>query len=115
MGDIMKSVSVFEYRVGENGLPDSLEEIARRYQVAWTTAVAHVAEDTFLESTSEGNLNVLHMNRHGVTPEDRRQMEVTSEMNLGESVNRIRRINVPVSSNVVVIPRAFLATVRSSS
>lgn len=112
IADLMKSVSIVEFKAGEKGLPDSLDEVARHYQTAWATAVAHVAEDTFLESDAEGNLMVLHQNRHGVLPEDRRRLEVTSEMRLGEMVNRIKRINVPVSSDATVIPRAFLATVR---
>ena len=113
VADLMKSVSIVEYKAGEDGLSDTLDEVARHFQTTWATAVAHVAEDTFLESDADGNLMVLHQNRHGVTADDRRKLEVTSEMLLGEMVNRIRRINVPASSNAVVIPRAFLATVRT--
>ena len=107
----MKSVSVVEYKQGSNGEPDTLTELARHFQVAWGTAVAPVDDDTFLESDAEGNLMVLHQNVNGVTSDDRRRLEVTSEILLGEMVNRIRRINVPVSQNATVIPRAFLATV----
>lgn len=39
---------------------------------------------------------------------------MTSEMGLGEMVNRIRRIDVTPTANAVVIPRAFLATVEGS-
>ena len=113
MADLMKSVSIVEYTRGEHGMADSLTEVARHFQTAWGTAVAHVAEDTFLESEAEGNLMVLHQNRNGVTEDDRRRLETTSEMRLGEMVNRIRSINVPVSPEAAVIPRAFLATVRS--
>ncbi|KAI9806164.1 MAG: hypothetical protein M1826_004677 [Phylliscum demangeonii] len=114
VADLMKSVSIVEYRAGKDGLPDSLDEVARHRQTAWGTAVAHVAEDTFLESDAEGNLMVLHRNRHGVTDDDGRTLEVTSEMCLGEMVNRIRRITIPISAEAVVIPRAFLATVDGS-
>ncbi len=109
--DLMKSLSIVEYKAGEDGLPDTLDEVARHFQGVWGTAVGHVAEDTFLQSDAEGNLMVLHRNRNGVTPEDQRRLEVTSEMRLGEMVNRIRILNVPMSSDAVVIPRAFLATV----
>lgn len=54
---------------------------------------------------------VLRQNVGGVTEDDRRRLEITSEIRLGEMVNRIRRINVPVSPDCVVVPRAFLATV----
>jgi DNA damage-binding protein 1 len=113
IADIMKSVSIVEYQPGKVGEPDTLKEIARHYQVAWSTAIASVDDETYLESDAEGNLMVLRRNVNGVTEDDKRRLEVTSEIRLGEMVNRIRRINVPVSSSSVVIPRAFMATVRS--
>ena len=112
IADLMKSVSIVEYQRGEAGLPDKLTETARHFQTAWATAVAQVEENTYLESEAEGNLMVLHRNTNGVTEDDRRRLEVTSEIRLGEMVNRIRTFNVPTSANAVVIPKAFLATVR---
>jgi DNA damage-binding protein 1 len=111
----MKSVSIVAYKKGTDGLPDTLTEIARHFQTTWGTAVAHVAEHTFLESDAEGNVMVLHQNVNGVTADDRRRLEVTSEMLLGEMVNRIRRITVPTSPDATVMPRAFLGTVSTSS
>ena len=113
IADLMKSVSIVEYQQGISGEPDALVEVARHFQIAWGTAVAPVDDDTFLESDAEGNLMVLHRNVNGITVDDRRRLEVTSEILLGEMVNRIRRINVPVSVDAIVIPRAFLATVSS--
>lgn len=107
----MKSVSVVEYKRGKDGLDDKLEETARHFQTAWSTAVAHVAENTILESDAEGNLMVLHQNTSGVTAEDKRRLEVTSEIRLGEMVNRIRSFEVSSSTNAVVVPKAFLGTV----
>ncbi|KAI9836643.1 MAG: hypothetical protein M1819_001277 [Sarea resinae] len=114
IADLMKSVSIVAYNRGEAGLPDSLTEVARHFQTTWATAVAHVADHTYLESDAEGNLLVLHQNINGVTDDDRRRLEVTSEISLGEMVNRIRRVNVPVTGDAPVIPRAFLATVEGS-
>lgn len=111
VADLMKSVSLVEYTRGENGMPDSLNEVARHFRVSWATAVANVGEDTYLQSDAEGNLIVLHRNINGVTNDDKRKLEVVSEMRLGEMVNRIRRINVPLTPGAAVIPRAFLATV----
>lgn len=107
----MKSVSVVEYKRGNQGLPDTLEEKARHFQTAWGTAVAHVAKDTILESDAEGNLVVLHQNTSGVTAEDRRRLEVTSEIRLGELVNRMRSFEISASPNSVVVPKAFVGTV----
>lgn len=110
----MKSVSVVEFNRGTEGLPDTLEEKARHFQTAWGTAVAHVDTDTLLESDAEGNLMVLHQNTSGVTSEDRRRLEVTSEIRLGEMVNRIRSFEFPTLANATVIPKAFLGTVDGS-
>jgi DNA damage-binding protein 1 len=85
--------------------------VARHFQSSWATAVSHVEGDTYLESDADGNLTVLRRNVAGVTSEDRQRMEVTSEMNLGEMVNRIRKIDVETSPRAIVVPRAFLATV----
>ena len=115
IADIMKSVSIVEYTHGISGEPDRLTEVARHFQTAWSTAVANVDDDTFLEADAEGNLMVLHRNINGITVDDRRRLEVTSEMRLGEMVNRIRRINVPTSAEATVIPRAFMATVCNPS
>ena len=112
IADLMKSVSVVEYKPGAQGLPDSLEETARHFQTAWGTAVAHIDNHTILESDAEGNLMVLHQNTNGVTIEDQHRLEVTSEIRLGEMVNRIRSFDVPSSTSAIVIPKAFLGTVR---
>ncbi|MCJ1356309.1 MAG: hypothetical protein MMC33_006304 [Icmadophila ericetorum] len=114
IADLMKSVSIVEYHKGINGEPDTLTEVARHFQIAWGTAVAPIDKDTILESDAEGNLMVLHRNVHGVTADDRRRLEITSEILLGEMVNRIRPINVPNSSNAIVIPKAFMGTVDGS-
>ena len=111
IADLMKSVSVVEYIRGKEGLDDRLHETARHFQTAWSTAVAHVADETILESDAEGNLMVLNRNINGVTTEDQRRLEVTSEIHLGEMVNRIRSFEVPASKNAAVVPKAFLGTV----
>lgn len=57
---------------------------------------------------------VLNQNVAGVTPDDRRRLEVVSEIRLGEMVNRIRRVEVEESGNAAVVPRAFMGTVDGS-
>ncbi|KAI9763145.1 MAG: hypothetical protein M1835_007918 [Candelina submexicana] len=114
VADLMKSVSIVEYKRGENGLPDTLNEVARHFQTTWATAVAHIDENTYLESDAEGNLMVLNQNINGVTEDDRRRLNITSEMLLGEMVNKIRKINIPTAPHATVSLRAFLATVEGS-
>ncbi|KAK5165060.1 uncharacterized protein LTR77_009157 [Saxophila tyrrhenica] len=109
--DLMKSVSLLHHYPNRAGAPDTLEEIARHFDTLWGTAVACVAENTYLASDAEGNLTVLQHDLNGFSAEDRRRLRVTSEMLLGEMVNRIRTITVQPTPGAVVIPRAFLATV----
>jgi DNA damage-binding protein 1 len=111
VADLMKSVSIVEYRPGTGGEAPTLVEVARHFQSVWATAVAHVDEG-WLEADADGNLIVLRRNEAGVTLEDRKKMEVTGEFHLGEQVNRIRKIRVDASEDATVVPRAFLATVR---
>jgi DNA damage-binding protein 1 len=112
VADLMKSISVVEASVSLGSpITDRMKEVARHFQTVWTTAVADIAENSYLVSDAEGNLTVLRRNINGVTPEDQRRLEVTSEMLLGEMVNRIRPVNIPQTSSVVVTPKAFLGTV----
>ncbi|PLB44514.1 hypothetical protein P170DRAFT_392818 [Aspergillus steynii IBT 23096] len=114
VSDLMKSVCLVEYKEGENGLPDTLTEVARHFQTVWATCVACIGQDTFLESDAEGNLIVLRRNLSGVEEDDKRRLEVTGEISLGEMVNRIRPVNIQQLASVTVTPRAFLGTVEGS-
>jgi DNA damage-binding protein 1 len=107
----MKSVSVVEWK------DDTLTEQARHFQTAWATAVGLVDEHTFLEADAEGNLMVLSQDISSEFAEDRRRLKITSEMLLGEMVNRIKPITLTTPANAataIVIPKAFLATVEGS-
>jgi len=115
VADMMQSVSIVEYVPGKGGLPDKLEQVAKDYQACWATAVTEVEENSWLQADHDGNLLVLSRNIDGVTLEDKKRMRVTSEMNLGEQVNVIRRINIEPSPNAMIVPRAFLGTVRLPS
>ncbi|PQE03739.1 dna damage-binding 1 protein [Rutstroemia sp. NJR-2017a BBW] len=110
VADIMKSVALVEYTPGADGLPDKLDEVGRHNQQVFATSVTNVDENTYLESDHDGNLLVLRWNKEGVMKEDRKRLEVTSELNLGEMVNRVQRITVDTSSSALVVPRAFIGT-----
>ena len=111
VADVMKSMTTVEFVPGEDGTPPKLVERARHYQSAWSTAVSHIEDNSWLLADAQGNLTVLRSNPDGVTAEDKRRMEVTSEFNLGEMVNHIGKISVATSANAMIIPKAFLATV----
>ncbi|KAK3389322.1 mono-functional DNA-alkylating methyl methanesulfonate N-term-domain-containing protein [Podospora didyma] len=112
VGDLMKSLSLVEYVPGggDDGGSPKLVERARHFQSAWATSVCHIEDESWLETDSEGNLMILRRNPNGVTLEDKRRMEITSEMNLGEQVNKVRKITVETSPSAMIIPKAFLAT-----
>jgi len=116
ISDLMKSVSIVQFTAGTTGKRDTLIEVARHFQTTWGTAVALVDANTYLQSDAEGNLMVLHQDVKGEEGhvEDQRRLAVTSELQLGEMVNRIRRIDVPVPDIATVVPRAFVATVEGS-
>jgi DNA damage-binding protein 1 len=107
----MKSVSLLSYVPGRNGQPDDLAEIARHFDTLWGTAVAPIDESSYLAADAEGNLIVLQHDKNGFSDEDRRRLRVTSEMLLGEMVNRIRPVTVTPTPNAIILPRAFCATV----
>ncbi|KAJ5559128.1 hypothetical protein N7535_009008 [Penicillium sp. DV-2018c] len=114
VADLMKSVCLVKYTPGEAGEAAKLTEVGRHYQTVWSTAVTCVGDETFLQSDAEGNLIVLSRNMNGVTAQDKHRLIPTSEISLGEMVNRIRPISIPQLASVTVTPRAFMATVEGS-
>ncbi|KAL9128690.1 MAG: hypothetical protein Q9217_002683 [Psora testacea] len=115
IADLMKSVSIVTYTPASPSDPSStthkLEETARHFQTAWGTAVAHVDEDTWLESDAEGNLMVLFQDINALSADDKRRLRAVSEIRLGEMVNRIRPLFVYTPASAPVLPKAFMATV----
>lgn len=114
IADLIKSVSVLEYKAGAGEQSDELKEVARHVQVSWSMALAEVNENTYLQADAEGNLILLERDVSGVTEEDRRRLMLRGDMLLGEQVNRIRRIDIATVSDAPVVPRAFFATVSHS-
>lgn len=57
---------------------------------------------------------MLNQDVNGFSEEDKRRLRVLSDMQLGEMVNRIRRIEVQPTAGAIVIPCAFLATVEGA-
>jgi DNA damage-binding protein 1 len=110
VADLMKSISIVESSRNAQ-FQDEAKEIARHFSTVWTTALGDIGDNQWLVSDAEGNLIVLRRNVSGVTSDDKRRLEVTSEMLLGEMVNRIRPVNIPQTSTVAVTPKAFLGTV----
>ncbi|KAI0515310.1 mono-functional DNA-alkylating methyl methanesulfonate N-term-domain-containing protein [Xylaria bambusicola] len=111
VADLMKSMSLVEFTPAANGQPARLMEVSRHYQSFWATAICHVDGETWLESDTQGNLMMLRRNTSGATLEDQQRMDVISEINLGEMVNKMRKVTVDTSENAIIIPKAFVGTV----
>ncbi|KAI1079128.1 mono-functional DNA-alkylating methyl methanesulfonate N-term-domain-containing protein [Whalleya microplaca] len=112
VADLMKSMTLVEYTPPtDDGEVAKLTEVSRHYQSVWATALCHVEQDSWLEADAQGNLMVLRRNLAGVTIEDKRRMDITSEMNLGEMVNKMRKIKVDASEHAIVVPQAFIGTI----
>lgn len=111
VGDLMQSLSLVEFIPAQDGNKAKLEERARHFEPLWTTAVCHIEGERWLEADSQGNLVVLQRNADAPTEQDRRRLEIISEMSIGEQINRIRKLHVPAAENSIVHPRAFLASV----
>ncbi|KAI8949035.1 mono-functional DNA-alkylating methyl methanesulfonate N-term-domain-containing protein [Xylaria longipes] len=111
VADLMKSMSLVEFTPAADGQPAKLTEVSRHYQSFWATALCHIEGDAWLEADTQGNLMVLRKNVSGVTLDDKRKMEVTSEINLGEMANKIRKVTVEASENAIIVPKAFIGTV----
>lgn len=109
--DLMQSLSLIQFTPPEGGAKAKLEEKARHYEPVWGTSTCHLEDDRWLEADAQGNLIVLQRDTSTTIKEDALKLKVTSEMNIGEQVNRIRKLNVAVNENAIVSPRAFLGTV----
>lgn len=108
--DLMQSLSLVEFVPRKDGARAELKERARHYEPAWATCVCHLDDDRWVEADAQGNIMVIRRNTEAPTEQDGSRLEVTSEMNIGEQINRIRRLHV-ASSESVVSPKAFLGSV----
>ncbi|KAJ6780357.1 hypothetical protein PWT90_06552 [Aphanocladium album] len=114
VADLMQSLSLVEFTPPKDGEPAKLEEKARHFQAAWSTSVCHLGEERWLETDAQGNIIVLERNPDAPTEQDRGRLEITSEMNIGEQINKIRKLNVAPTENAVVSPKAFLASIEGT-
>lgn len=111
VADISQSLSLVEFIPPKDGESAKLVEKARHFQPAWATSVCHLDGERWLETDTHGNVIVLARNPDAPTEQLRSRLEITSELNIGEQINRIRKLHVAPLDNAVVSPRAFLGSV----
>ncbi|KAF7534017.1 hypothetical protein G7Z17_g13430 [Cylindrodendrum hubeiense] len=112
--DLMQSLTLIEFIPSQDGNKAKLEERARHYEIGWATSVCNLDDERWLEADAQGNLIVLRRNADAPTEQDRSRLEVTSEINIGEQINQIRKLHVATNENSVVSPRAFLGSTEGS-
>ncbi|OAA48405.1 DNA damage-binding protein 1 [Metarhizium rileyi] len=112
--DLMQSLTLVEFIPSQDGSRARLEETARHYQPGWATSVSHLDGERWLEADAQGNIIVLQRNPEAPTEQDRNKLEVTSEMNIGEQINRIRKLHIAFNENAVVSPMAFLGSIEGT-
>jgi DNA damage-binding protein 1 len=109
--DLMQSLSIVEFVPPRDGASAKLEEKARHFQPGSATSVCHLEGESWLEADAQGNILVLRRNLEAPTEHDRSKLEITSEMNMGEQINRIRRLHAATDESTIVSPQAFLGSV----
>lgn len=106
LGDLMKSVSILQFDPTTN----IIRETARDFTPMWMTDVEALDDVTFLGADADGHAVVFSRDPTAVEEEMRKRLTVTSEIRLGEMVNRIRRLNTTTFHGAVT-PMAYMVTV----
>ncbi|KHN97019.1 DNA damage-binding protein 1 [Metarhizium album ARSEF 1941] len=112
--DLMQSLTLVEFIPPKGGSGARLQQTARHYQPGWATSVSHLNGERWLEADAQGNIIVLQRDPEAPTEQDRNMLEVTSEINIGEQINRIRKLHVAPNENAVLSPKAFLGSVEGT-
>ena len=84
VGDLMRSISLVQY------FPqyETLEEVARDFNVNWTSAVTMLTDDVYLGSENWNNLFVLRRNARAQSEEVRCRLDTVGEFHFGEMCNK---------------------------
>eukprot|EP00842_Homolaphlyctis_polyrhiza_P004084 jgi/Hompol1/4677/HPOL_000799-RA len=113
VGDLMKSVSLFNYN------PESkvLEEVARDFDSNWMTSVEAVDDDLFIGADNHYNLFTLRKQADAETEEERGRLRPVGYFHLGELVNRFRKGSLTMKNSdgqLPATPELLYCTVNGS-
>jgi DNA damage-binding protein 1 len=87
LGDIMQSITLL---TGKSINGDGLEQLAADYDLAWTTALEIMEDDTFMLAEQSCNLLTLRRNSSAASDVDRWRLDRVGLFHLGAIVNRIK-------------------------
>lgn len=111
IADLTQSLTLVEFVPANKGGAAKMVVRANHFSPSWSTALSHLDDEQWLEADSTGNLCVVRRNVEAHTPDEKLRMDVISEINIGEQINRIRRLTAGPTEKAVVSPKAFLASV----
>jgi len=84
VGDLMRSISLVQYYPQY----ETLEEVARDFNVNWTTAIEMLTDDVYLGGENWNNLFVLRRNTRAQSDEVKCRLDTVGEFHLGEMCNK---------------------------
>jgi len=83
VGDLMRSISLVQFYPEHN----SLEEIARDFNMNWITSIEMLTDSVYLGAENWNNLFCLRRNTTAASEEERCRLDTIGECHLGEIVN----------------------------
>jgi DNA damage-binding protein 1 len=115
IADLTQSLTLVEFVPADRGKAAQMVVRANHFSPSWSTALSHLDDEQWLEADSTGNLCVVRRNVEAQTPDEMLRMDVISEINIGEQINRIQRLAAVPTEKAVVSPKAFLASVSETA
>ena len=113
VGDLMKSITLFEVADNSSQRTLQLRELSRDLSPNWTTAVSFLDANTFVGA--ENYMNIFVARRPQAQAEDERAMlDIVGEYHLGEFVNRFQRGSLTMQfsdSAVAPLPTILFGTI----
>lgn len=111
VGDLMRSISLVQYYPQY----ETLEEVARDFNVNWTSAVTMLTDDVYLGGENWNNLFVLRRNTRAQSEEVRCRLDTVGEFHLGEMCNKFMSGSLVMPSSSTDMTKANMNANRRRS
>ena len=118
VGDLMRSMSVYNFSSSSNEGALGIEEIARDFNANWTTSCDILSPTVYLGAENWNNIYSLRRNADATSEEARCRLETQGMYYLGEMVNKFAQgslVLVPPSSENVIGDESIISGTGSST
>ena len=118
VGDLMRSISVYNYSSSSDDGLNGIEEIARDFNANWTTSCEILSSNVYLGAENWNNIYSLRRNVDATSEEARCRLETQGMYYLGEMVNKFARgslVMTPPSSDNALDDQGILGGTGSST